>query len=63
MEWLLLDGTDRMLYQERVDAGEAAPCEREPTKHTYLLRLTLWEVYPGTRYADTAITEIGSGLP
>ncbi|MDE0620650.1 MAG: hypothetical protein OXH83_03150 [Bryobacterales bacterium] len=63
MEWLLMDGTERMSYQQRVDAGEAAPFEREPTEYTYLLRLTLVEVYPGTRYADTVITEIGNGLP
>jgi len=63
MEWLLMDGTEKMLYQERVDAGEVVPFEREPTEYAYLLRLTLLEVYPGTRYADTVITEIGNGLP
>ena len=63
MEWLLMDGTERMSYQQRVDAGEAAPFEREPTEYAYLLRLTLLEVYPGNRYADTVITEIGNGLP
>lgn len=63
MEWLLMDGSERMFYQERVDAGEAAPFEREPTEYAYLLRLTLLEVYPGSRYADTVITEIRNGLP
>lgn len=63
MEWLLMDGMERMLYRERVDAGEAAPFEREPTAYAYLLKLTLLEVYPGYRYADTVITEIGCGLP
>lgn len=63
MEWLLMDGTDRMIHQERVDAGEAVPFEREPTEFGYLLRLTLLDVYPGSRYADTVITEIGNGLP
>ncbi len=63
MEWLLMDGHERMFYQERVDAGEAVPFERKPTEYSYLLRLTLLEVYPGTRYADTVITEIGNGLP
>lgn len=52
-----------MLYQQRVDAGEAAPFEREPTEYAHLLRLALLKVYPGTRYADTAITEMGNGLP
>ena len=46
-----------------MDAGEAAPFEREATEYAYLLRLTLLEVCPGTRYADTVITEIGNGLP
>ena len=46
-----------------MDAREAAPFEREPTEYAYLLRLTLLEVYLGTRYADTGITEIGNGLP
>ncbi|MYB51180.1 MAG: hypothetical protein F4X77_03110 [Acidobacteriia bacterium] len=41
MEWLLMDGTERMLYRQRVDAGEAAPFEREPTEYAYLFRLTL----------------------
>ena len=63
MDWLLMDGTERMRYQERVDAGEVAPFERRPTEYAYLLRLTLLEVYPGSRYADTVITEIGNGLP
>lgn len=63
MEWLLMDGTERMIHQEKVDAGEAVPFELEPTEYTYLLRLTLLEVYPGSRYADTVITEIGNGLP
>ena len=63
MEWLLMDGTERMIHQERVDAGEATPFERESSEYTYLLRLTLLEVYPGTRYADTVITEVGNGLP
>ena len=58
MEWLLMDGTERMFYQERVDAGEAAPFERVPAEYAYLLRLTLLEVYPGTRYTDTVITEV-----
>ena len=63
MGGLLMDGTERMLYQERVDAGEAVPFEREPTEYAYLLRLTLLEVYQGTPHADTVITEIGNGLP
>ena len=63
MEWLLMDGTEEMLYQERVDAAEVAPFEREPTEYACLLRLTLLEAYQGTRYADTVITEIGNGLP
>lgn len=63
MEWLLMDGDERMFYQERVEAGEAVPIEQELTEYRYLLRLTLLEVYPGTRYADTVITEIGNGLP
>ena len=63
MDWLLMDGAERMLYQERVAAGEAALFERGPTEYAYLLRLTLLEVYPGSRYADTVITEIGNGLP
>lgn len=63
MEWLLIDGTEKMPYPARVDAGEVAPFEREPTEYAYLLRLTLLEAYPGTRYADTVITEIGNGLP
>ena len=62
-EWLLMDRTERTLYRERVDAGEAAPFERELAEYAYLLRLTLLEVYPGTRYANTVITEIGNGLP
>ena len=63
MEWLLMDGTERMFYRERVDAGEAVPFEREPTEYAYLLRLTLLEVYPGSRYADAVIAQIGTGLP
>lgn len=63
MEWLLMDGDERMFYQERVEAGDAVPYEQEPTQYSYLLRLTLLEVYPGTRYTDTVITEIGNGLP
>ena len=58
-----MNDTERMLYQERADAAEAAPFEREPTEYAYLLRLTLLEVYPGTRYAATVITEIDNGLP
>ena len=63
MDWLLMDGTERMLYQQKVDAGETAPFERGPTEYAYLLRLQLVELYPGSRYADTVITEIGNGLP
>ena len=63
MEWLLMYGTERMLYRQMVEAGEAAPFEREPTEYADLLRLTLLEIYRGTRYADTVITEIGNGLP
>ncbi len=46
-----------------MDAGEAAPFERGPTEYAYLLRFQLVELYPGSRYADTVITEIGNGLP
>ena len=58
MEWLLMDGTEMMLYRERVDAGEEAPFEREPTEYAYLLRLTLLDVYTGARYTDTVISEV-----
>ena len=63
MVWLLMDGTESMLYQQRVDPGEVAPFEREQAECANLHRLTLLEVCPGTRYADTVITEIGNGLP
>ena len=52
--------TERTLYRQRVDAGKAVPFEREQTEYVYLIRLTLLEVDPGTRHADTVITEIGS---
>ena len=61
-EWLLMDGTERVLYQEGVDAGDATPYEREPTEYPYLLGLTLLEVYPGTKYPDTFISEVSNGL-
>ena len=32
MGWLLMDGTERMLYRLRADAGEAAPFERGPNR-------------------------------
>ena len=63
-EWLMMDGHERMMHQERVDAGQAVPFRREATEYAYLLRLTLLEVYPGIRYEDTVISEIGnSPLP
>ena len=60
MEWLMMDGTERYLHQQRVDAAEASPYEPEPWEYAYLLKLTLLEVYPGTRYDDTVISEIGN---
>lgn len=60
MEWLRMDGTERDLHEQRVDAGEAAPYEPEPWAYAYALKLTLLDVYPGTRYEDTVISEIGN---
>ena len=60
MEWLRMDGTERALYRQRVDAGEAAPYQPEPWEYTYMLKLTLLDVYPGTRHEDTVISEIGN---
>ena len=61
MEWLLMDGTERHNYQQQVDAGQAHPFQRELTEYVYVLKLTLLDVYPGTRYEDTVISEIGNG--
>ncbi|MXX78520.1 MAG: DUF1311 domain-containing protein [Gemmatimonadales bacterium] len=60
MEWLRMDGTERHLHQQRVDAGEAAPYQPEPREYAYALKLTLLEVYAGTRHEDTVISEIGN---
>ena len=62
-EWLLMDGEERMHYQAMVDAGEAVAYERQPRDYAYLLRLTLLEVYPGSRYSDTVISELTNVLP
>ena len=44
--------------------GKQCRSRREATEYAYLLRLTLLEVYPGIRYEDTVISEIGnSPLP
>lgn len=61
IEWLRMDAQERHLHQERVDAGEAAPYQPEPWAYAYALKLTLLDVYPGTQYEDTMISEIGNG--
>ena len=50
LEWLSMDGGERYNHQQRVDAGEAAPYQPEPREFAYLLKLTVLDVYPGTRY-------------
>ena len=35
MDWLLMDGTERMLYQQKVDAGEAAPSPDPPQSRSF----------------------------
>ena len=59
MEWLRMDGGERHGHQQRVDAGEAAAYQPEPWAYAYALKLTLLDVYPGTRHEDTVISEIG----
>lgn len=60
MEWLQMDGEERRQHRQRVDAGEAAPYQPEPWAYAYALKLTLLDVYPGTRYEDTVISDIGN---
>lgn len=62
LEWLEMDGEERRQHQQRVDAGEAAPYQPEPWAYAYALKLTLLDVYPGTRHEDTVISEIGNVL-
>ena len=58
MAWLKMDGTERWIYQQNVNAGQAESFQQEPTEYTYFLKLTLLDVYPGNRYEDTVISEI-----
>ena len=60
IEWHRMDGEDRRMYQERVDRGLASPYREQPTEYTYLLKLTILEAYPGIRYEDTVISEVGN---
>ncbi len=60
MEWLSMDGSERAIHQRQVDAGQAQPFQRELTEYVYVLKLTLLDIYPGTRYEDTVISEVGN---
>ena len=60
LEWHMMDGTDRWFYQMGVDRGLASPYRERPTEYTYMLKLTILEAYPGTRYEDTVISEVGN---
>ena len=60
MEWLSMDGSERAIHQRQVDAGQAQPFQRELTEYVYVLKLTLLDIYPGTHYEDTVISEVGN---
>lgn len=59
LEWLLMDGTERQLHEERVEAGDAAPFRRVPTEYAYFLELTLLEAYAGGGHEHVVISEVG----
>ncbi len=62
-EWLLMDGSEREHHEQLVAAGRAEPFRRISTDFAYFIELTLLEVYPGTRYEDTVISEVGNEPP
>ena len=52
-----MDGTDRHFYEERVKAG-GEPIKEAFWDYAYFLKLEILEVYKGTKYDDTCISEI-----
>ncbi len=60
MEWLVMDGTEIGIHRRAVNAGQAEPFRQKLTEYTYLLKLTLLDVYTGSRYEDTVISEVGN---
>jgi len=57
-KYYLMDGTEREIYEKNVEEGKREPYEKKFWDYAYFLKLKILDIYKGTKYDDTCISEI-----
>ena len=57
-EYYYMDGTDLYFYEKNLKEGKREPYKKKFWDYAYFLKLKTLDIYKGTKYDDTCISEI-----